>query len=77
MRRKIVSLLALFLAASLLRRISRNSGMTPDVLSRRACVPLPALMAAMNGERPLPAKDYIRVSMVSGVLAADVAFEGR
>lgn len=65
------------LAASLLRRISRNSGMTPAELSRRACVPLPALMAAMNGEKPLPAKDCIRVSMASGLDPADVAFEGR
>ena len=64
-------------AASLLRRISRQSGMKPAELAIRASVPLLALMAAMNGERSLPAKDYIRVSMVSGVLPADVAFEGR
>ena len=47
--------------------------MTPAELAVRAGVPLPALMAAMNGERPLPTKDYIRVSMVSGVEPADVA----
>ena len=51
--------------------------MKPTELAIRACVPLPALMAAMNGERPLPAKDCIRVSMVSGVAPADVAFDMR
>jgi hypothetical protein len=34
-------------------------------------------MAAMNVERPLPTKDYIRISMVSGVTVAEVVFEGR
>jgi hypothetical protein len=31
----------------------------------------------MNGDKPLPAKDYIRVSMVAGVDPADVAFGSR
>ena len=65
------------MGASLLRRISRKSGLSPAELAHRACMPVNVLMEAMNGERMLPARDCIRLSMLSGVLPADVAFEGR
>ena len=65
------------MGASLLRRISRKSDMTPVVLAQLCKIPPVTLMAAMNGERPLPAKDCVRLSMMSGLEPADVAFEGR
>ena len=60
-------------AANVLRRVARTSGISVMELARQGRVGYEALLAAINSERPLPTKDAIRICMISGVRAADIA----
>ena len=61
------------IAANVLRRVVRTSGISIMELARQGRVGYEALLSAMNAERPLPTKDAIRICMISGVRAADIA----
>ena len=61
------------IAANVLRRVVRTSGISIMELAKQGRVGYDLLLAAMNAEKPLPTKDAIRICMISSVRAADIA----
>jgi plasmid maintenance system antidote protein VapI len=60
-------------AANILRRVIRLSGMTIMELARRGRVSYEAFQEALNGDKPLSAKDAIRICMMAGVSVQEIS----
>jgi hypothetical protein len=60
-------------AANILRRVIRLSGMTVMELARRGRVSYADFQEALNGDKPLSAKDAIRICMMAGVTAQEIS----